>query len=108
MIMVMIALAIFNLFHFWITIKNFTSHEFISKVVRKKGSNMDIEAQTRYKDFNISMYDISLWENFKQINGCNPICWFLPVRCCRENTLWDNGMNFKVNIKHEFEVVKTV
>lgn len=130
MTMVMIALIIFNIFHFWIIIKNFTSHEFITKVVKKKhvrrdgylDGDGDIESRENLKfphtpieqSNQISKYDISLWYNFKQVYGWNPIFWLLPVSsaspilCRNEKTLWDNGINFKINKKYECEIVKSV
>jgi hypothetical protein len=111
MIMVMIALFIFNIFHLWITLKNFTSHEFINKVVKKKtGKNgeCDIENHTPNQMQETSMYDIGLWQNFKQVHGANPLCWLSPIRCNQDNTLWNNGINFKVNRKYEYEIVNSV
>ncbi len=111
MSMVMIGLFIFNIFHFWITIKNFTSHEFINKVVKNKGGknpDCDLENQTHDNLQETSMYDLSPWQNFKQVHGGNPLCWLLPIRCTKDNTLWNNGINFKINRKYEYEIVKSV
>ncbi len=55
-----------------------------------------------------SMYDISLWENWKAVYGSNPLLWFFPVKCRSDNSQWHNGINFKVSQKYQFEVVKSV
>jgi len=56
----------------------------------------------------ISQYDISSWENWKQVHSSCPLVWLLPVRICIGEKMWDNGINFKLNKKFEFEVVKSV
>jgi hypothetical protein len=116
MILVMIAFFIFNIFHFWITINNFTTYEFVTQVVRKK------EKKDRYMNADSgyyhvdridrmnkkSLFDVSPWDNWKQVYGTNPLLWLIPFKCRNENSLWYNGINFKVNRKYEFEVVKSV
>jgi hypothetical protein len=96
MIMVMLSLAIFNIFHLWITVKNFTTFEFVTHFVRAKQN-----PNTR------SQYDITYWENFKQVYGWNPLLWLLPVDPI-SSSKWHNGFNFKLNTKFEYEVVKSV
>jgi hypothetical protein len=96
MIMVMLGLSMFNLFHFWITVKNYTTFEFAS--VFTKGRNQDPNKMSRY--------DIGYWENFKQVYGSNPLLWFIPVDGVRESN-WHNGINFKVASRYEYEVVKS-
>jgi len=125
MIMVMIALFIFNIFHFWITVKNFTTHEFVTQVVRKKGKNFfgggtpytplpasenlyHLPSVSMDRMNQISQFDISPWENWKQVYGSNPLLWFLPINCHIDNSQWNNGINFKQNSLYEFEVVKSV
>jgi uncharacterized membrane protein len=95
MIMVMISLAIFNLFHFWITLKNFSTYEFVTYVVKGRG---DPNSQSRY--------DLGYWQNFKQVYGWNPIFWVFPIDAQRFGN-WYNGVNFKVNTKFEYEIVKS-
>lgn len=102
-ILIMMGLFIFNIFHFWITIKNFTTYEFVTQIVRGKndGRINRIEQQSRF--------DISPYENWKQVYGsvCYLILWFLPIKTQKEN-IWNNGINFKVNMKFEYEIIKSV
>jgi hypothetical protein len=96
MIMVMLSLAVFNLFHFWITLKNYTTFEFVTTFVRGKEN----------PNSKRSKYDISIWENFKQVYGWNPIFWLLPIDAQTYSNTY-NGMNFKVNSKFEYEIIKS-
>jgi palmitoyltransferase len=96
MIMIMLSLSIFNIFHFSIVIKNYTTFEFVTNVVRP-GENPSKK----------STYDISLWENFTQVYGKNILLWLIPV----SNTITSkitNGINFKQNAKFEYEIIKSV
>jgi hypothetical protein len=94
-IILTLSLAVFNIFHLWITLKNFTTFEFITNFVRAKSCN-----NTK------SRYDISYWENFKQVYGSNPLTWLLPINS-QSVTSWNNGINFKINTRFEYEVVKS-
>lgn len=102
MIMIMIALFPFNIFHLWITLRNFTTHEFVIQMRKKKKGENGIDRMNQ-----LSKYDISSWYNWKQVYGSNPITWFLPINCKSEHQ-WNNGFNFKLNNKFEYEVVKSV
>ena len=107
-ILLMLALFIFNIFHFWITLRNYTTYE-ISYASKKKKQNFPEYYAYRHKmEEEVSIYDISGWENWKQVHGANPLFWFLPFRLKTSESLWDNGINFKLNKKFEYEVVKSV
>jgi len=122
MVMIMITLFIFTVFHFYITITNFTTYEFITQVVRKKehgeGSKGEGQNSKHQHGYNLdkirgeikrSRYDLSIWENWKSVYGANPLLWFIPFSANRgQNTQWNNGINFQVNQKYQFEVVKSV
>jgi hypothetical protein len=95
MIMVMLSLGLFYLFHLWITLKNYTTFEFATYIVKGKANPNTI-----------SRYDLGYWENFKQVYGWNPLFWFIPIDG-QAITNWYNGINFKVNMKYEYEVVKS-
>jgi hypothetical protein len=102
-IMIMITMIIFNIFHFWITISNYTTHEFVTDVVRKKEDGLSGVNKVSKQ----SIYDISSFENWKQVHGWNPFLWVLPVNFTY-NSMWNNGLNFKLNRKYEYEVIKSV
>jgi hypothetical protein len=104
-LILMCALFIFNIFHFWITIKNFTTYE-ISALTKKKSSPIEYNS-ANYKIEEISKYDLSCWDNWKQVHGSNPLLWLFPI-IPSSNSLWHNGINFKLNRKFEYEVVKSV
>jgi hypothetical protein len=95
MVVLMLSLGVFNLFHLWITLKNYTTFEFVTHFVRGKSKHNET-----------SKYGISLWENFRQVYGCNPLLWGLPINP-QSHSYWNNGINFKVNTKFEYEVVKS-
>ena len=96
MIMIMISLGIFNIFHLSIVMKNFTTFEFVTNIVKP-----GLDPNTK------SMYDISLWSNITQIYGKNPFFWFLPIDVLNSNINTD-GFNFKLNSKFEYEIIKSV
>jgi hypothetical protein len=106
MIMVMITLFIFNSFHFFITARNFTTYEFWSLTKKKKGSTTPSPSIDKLSE--LSQYDISTWENWIQVQSANPLIWLFPIRFINENLKWNNGINFKLNKKFEFEVIKSV
>jgi hypothetical protein len=111
MIMVMIFLFIFFIFHLWITLKNFTTYEILTfRKNRLKNSSLAAGEKNNFTTFGeeVSKFDLSPWENWRQVYGCNPLVWFIPINFCRKDSMWDNGINFKLNQKYEYEVVKSV
>jgi len=82
----MLSLGIFCVFHFYIIFKNYTTYEFITKVINKKvdnypqniGSNNNNDEPIISK----SIYDIGAMANFQQVFGTNLLCWFLPIQPC--------------------------
>ena len=96
MIMIMISLGIFNIFHFSIVIKNYTTFEFVTNIVRP-----GLDPNTK------SMYDISFWCNIIEVYGNNPLFWLLPIDVHDAN-MYNNGINFKLNTKYEYEIIKSV
>jgi hypothetical protein len=96
MILIMISLIFFNAFHFWITLKNYTTFELVTRILRPGE-----------KICKMSIYNISYWENFKQVYGWNCLVWLLPINNSPIDD-WNNGINFKLNRKYEYEVVKSV
>jgi hypothetical protein len=112
MIMLMMALCIFNIFHFWVTVRNFTTNEFINQIVRGKCRNTLLSLENNGDpEFNriekLSRYDRGAYENWKQVYGSNPFTWLLPINTM-QNSTWNNGMNFKLNYKYQYEVIKSV
>jgi palmitoyltransferase len=105
MIMLMIAMFIFNCFHFFITCRNFTTYEFWSLTKKKKTNNYVAPSIDRIAE--LSQYDLSSWDNWRQVHTWNPLGWLLPINCVKDD-LWNNGINFKLNKKFEYEVVKSV
>jgi hypothetical protein len=96
MIMIMLSLGLFNIFHFSIVIKNYSTFEFVTNIVRP-GENPNKK----------SRYDISLWENFTQVYGTNILLWLIPVNN-KSISKHTNGINFKQDAKFEYEVIKSV
>jgi len=73
----MISLGIFFSFHLFITVKNYTTYEYITKVL-KKNDNNPVETADESQ---MSMFNIGMYENFTQVFGSNPLYWFLPIKC---------------------------
>ena len=78
MIIIIITSFLFLCFHLMMVAHNYTTYEYMTKVVRtlnsKKSSNEKIDISETY----ISRYDIGLVNNFRQVFGDNLIMWFIP------------------------------
>lgn len=71
------------------------------KVVRsKKNEKIDICNDESF----ISRYDLGVLWNLQQVFGSNLLLWLIPLDF-KENSFWDNGINFKLNPKFEYEVI---
>ena len=73
-----LSLGIFCGFHLYITLRNYTTYEYITKVIRKN-NNSNIDPMTKVDETSVSMFDVGAYENFKQVFGSNLLCWFLPI-----------------------------
>lgn len=98
MIILMVGVFFFNIFHTWITLNNNTTYELMINNRNKKNG----------KKNDLMHYNISYYENWKQVHSANPLVWFLPIRLDYSSAKWNNGINFKINRKFKFEVVKSV
>jgi hypothetical protein len=98
MIILMIGIFFFNIFHTWITLNNYTTYEFM---INNRKSN-------KANNYDLMFYNISFYENWKQVHSANPLVWFLPIRLNYSSPKWNKGINFKINRKFKFEVVKSV
>jgi hypothetical protein len=96
MIMIMLSLGLFNIFHLSIVVKNYTTFEFVTNIVRV-GENPSKK----------SRYDISLWDNLTQVYGTNVLLWLIPVNNISNSKL-SNGINFKQDLKYEYEIVRSI
>ncbi len=81
MIILMLSLVIFCSFHLFITLKNYTTYEYITKVIRQKKSDSNSlkELSEIVDESEVSMFDVGVYENFKQVYGGNLFYWFLPL-----------------------------
>lgn len=91
-----VCLTLFLIFHFWLALRNLTTYEFVTEILRhQKGLNSE------------NMFYLSKYENFKQVFGNNILTWFLPFNTiCYSN--FNNGLNFQINRKENYEVIKSV
>ena len=98
-----VSLTIFFTFHFYLTSANFTTIEF-AKQLKSQDLTNNIDPETRS-----SRYSISTYKNLKQVLGISPICWFLPIQCgSGSDSNWNNGINFSLNSKYEYELIKSI
>lgn len=104
-ILLMVMMLIFNIFHFMIIINNLTTNEFLNYHKNKNQGEIaayDIDANK------LNRYDLGCWQNVKDVLGTNPLLWLIPYNSDKTKNLWNNGFNFKVNIKSEYEIIKSV
>jgi len=92
---------IFICFHFWIIFQNYTTYEYIIKVVRNRTNNSnDIINET-----NLSRYNIGYFENFKQVFGSYMILWFLPISIDKEIS---QGLTYEINSIYAYDLVESI
>ncbi len=97
----MISIMIFICFHFWIIFQNYTTYEYIIKVVRNRTSNSnDITNET-----NLSRYNIGHFENFKQVFGSYMLLWFLPISIDKEIS---QGLTYEINSIYAYDLVESI
>lgn len=99
MILLTFSLIIFNFFHFMLILNNYSTAEYIKQVIN--------DENRVFSQQQISKYDIGFVDNFKQVFGSSFLIWLLPVNPYKE-TFYNNGLNFKLNKKFEFEVIASV
>ena len=103
MIMLMVGLLIFNIFHFIAVLNNMTTNEFLNiNKKRERGEGYDKDGRE------LNKYDLGIMKNIKENLGWNPILWLIPYDTTNTKSQWNNGYNFKHNIKNEYEIIKSV
>ena len=103
MIMLMVGLLIFNIFHFIAVLNNMTTNEFLNiNKKRERGEGYDKDGRE------LNKYDLGIMKNIKENLGLNPILWLIPYDTTNTKSQWNNGYNFKHNIKNEYEIIKSV
>lgn len=105
MIILTAGMLIFNVFHFMIVINNVTTNEFLN--LHKRKENGEVAAYDGDQR-RVNKYHIGYLENIKETLGSNPLLWLIPYNNNNGKNMWNNGYNFRVNIKNEFEIVKSV
>ena len=79
----MVSLFIFCSFHLFITLKNYTTYEYITKVIRKNKNNENNDSTFDIRNIvdesQVSMFDIGLFLNFKQVFGKNFYLWCISI-----------------------------
>ena len=98
----MVGLLIFNIFHLIAVLNNVTTNEFLNLNKRKETEGFDGEGRE------INKYDLGIWENLKENLGWNPIFWLIPFDTIDCRNQWNNGYNFRHNVKNEYEIIKSV
>ena len=74
-IVIMISLFIFICFHLIIIFGNYTTYEYITKVVRgRHNKNEEVKPEQTF-----SRYSLAAFENFKQVFGEYMDLWFFPI-----------------------------
>jgi len=104
MIIIMLSLFIFLVFHLWITMKNYSTYEYITKVIRTYNNSDDTVNEEKLN----SRYNIDTWANFTQVFGTNIFLWFIPISSHSNKNFWENGLNYKVNNNFALEVIESV
>jgi len=105
MILLTAAMLIFNIFHLMILLNNLTTNEFLN--IQKNRENTELIGYD-YNKNKINKYDIGYYNNLKEILGSNPFMWLIPYNSNTGKNNWDNGYNFKLNPKSEYEIIKSV
>jgi len=99
----MLALLIFNIFHLIAVFNNVSTNEFLNiNKIRERGEGYDKDGRE------LNKYDLGIMKNIQEILGCNPLLWLIPYDTNNSKSQWNNGYNFKHNIKNEYEIVKSV
>jgi len=104
MILLTAGLLIFNIFHFMVLLNNITTNEFLN--VQRKKENSEVIAYDADRNV-INKYHIGYYDNIKEVLGSNPFLWLLPYKINLKNN-WNNGYNFRLNVKSEYEIIKSV
>jgi predicted PurR-regulated permease PerM len=103
MIMLMLSLLIFNIFHVMAVYNNITTNEFLN-INRKKERGEGYDRDGRQ----LNKYDLGVLENIKENLGRNPLLWLIPISAIDGSNQWNNGYNFRLNIKNEYEIIKSI
>ena len=69
---------------------------------RKRGDIYDADGRE------IKKYDLGVKKNINENIGWNPILWLIPFDNIDHKNQWNNGYNFRLNIKNEYEIIKSV
>ena len=77
MIIIFFSTFIFLCFHLMIISKNYTTYEYITKVIRRSKEYTDKEINLKERE--VSRYDNGFIHNFVQIMGDNPLLWLIPI-----------------------------
>lgn len=104
-IVFMVGLLIFNIFHFMLIFNNLTTNEFLN--FNRKNNQCEV-VTCDGENKKINKYDVGKWENIKQALGTNPLLFLIPYFSNKSKNFWNNGLNFQVNNKNEYEIVKSV
>lgn len=97
----MISLVIFICFHFWIIYQNYTTYEYIIKVVRNRINNKHDQTN----EVNHSRYNIGGLANFKQVFGNCILLWFLPISLDQEKS---KGLSYEINSIYAYDLVESI
>jgi hypothetical protein len=80
MFIIIIFQILFLGFHLLIIASNYTTYEYITKVVRAKKQNKHSEFDESLSEQCGSRYDQGMVRNFLQVFGSNCLFWFLPIK----------------------------
>lgn len=108
MIVLMMSLFIFCTFHLFISLKNYTTYEYITKVIRNESNNDSLKNVDGVDESQVSMFDIGCINNFLQVMGPNPLKWCLPMSPYRPGDYHNMGISFKINKRFEYEIIQSV
>ena len=114
MIVIILSSFMFLCFNLMIIAKNYTTYEYITKVVRTRNSKQSSDLEIDQSEVQISRYDTGVIYNFSQVFGDNLFLWFIPLNFSSKfhiilgKSVWNNGLNFKVNSKFAFEIIRSV
>ena len=77
-LIIIIFLILFLCFHVTIISKNYTTYEYITKVVRSHKYPKEKINEESLEEESVSRYDIGFINNFIQVLGSNLLFWFIP------------------------------
>jgi hypothetical protein len=78
LLIIIMFLVLFLGFHVLIISKNYTTYEYITKVVRNNKYGKEKRNGENGEEETVSRYDIGFIHNFLQVLGSNLLFWFIP------------------------------